>query len=189
MIGKRFGFLVVTQKSNHGWLCQCDCGAVSVVWKYRLLSGHTKSCGCRRVIVSTKHGKTHTRTWRAWEAMHQRCNNPNNQNYRHYGLRGITVCAEWKSFEAFLADMGEVPSKMSLGRIDNNKGYAKSNCRWETQKQQLNNRRNNVVFDYHGIRQTLTEWCESLGLNRNTVNNRYRKGWTVERILSTTMHP
>lgn len=50
--GCRFGFLVVTGKDNglkgayKRYECICDCGNVTWVQKSKLLSGHTRSCGC-----------------------------------------------------------------------------------------------------------------------------------------------
>ena len=53
------------------------------------------------------------------------------------------MCRRWKnSFENFLEDMGERPSKdYSIDRINNNSGYSKGNCNWVTKKTQANNRR------------------------------------------------
>lgn len=84
---------------------------------------------------------THKKTYDAWVRMHQRCNNPMATQYKDYGGRGIKVCASWKVYENFLADMGEAPEGHSLDRINNNKGYCKENCRWATAKQQAQNRR------------------------------------------------
>lgn len=88
----------------------------------------------------TAYGKK-TPLYSAWRDARNRCNNPNNKNYDRYGGRGITVCKRWDKFENFAVDMGPHPGKgLTLGRRDNNKGYSKANCNWETRKAQANNR-------------------------------------------------
>lgn len=51
--GRRFDMLIALEELPSGlrgtdrWLCQCDCGRQSDVWRYNLLRGAVGSCGCR----------------------------------------------------------------------------------------------------------------------------------------------
>lgn len=63
LCGKRFGRLVVVSReanSSNGhtcWKCMCDCGNETLVDGANLRNGHTKSCGCLRVISGKKNTK------------------------------------------------------------------------------------------------------------------------------------
>lgn len=82
----------------------------------------------------------------SWRAMWSRCTNPNRDDYERYGGRGITVCAEWKSFLQFISDMGVPPApKLTIEREDRNGNYEPKNCYWATRKQQAFNRDATIV--------------------------------------------
>lgn len=116
------------------WLCLCECGRHVQVRQIHLNNGHTKSCGClhKEAIKKavTKTGLSTSKVYNIWSNMRARCNNPKNVGYYLYGGRGITYDPKWETFEGFWEDMEDgYEDSLSLDRIDNNKGYYKSNCR------------------------------------------------------------
>lgn len=69
-----------------------------------------------------------------------------------YGGRGINMCDEWKnSFENFYSWAKENGYKenLTIDRIDVNGNYCPENCRWITNKEQQNNKRNNHIIEYN----------------------------------------
>lgn len=121
----------------------------------------------------------------AWRNMRRRCQNPKNPEYKNYGGRGITVCEEWRSFDAFYADMGDRPSpKHSLDRLDVNGPYAAFNCAWRTPVEQLNNMRKNRWLTFEGRTQTVAQWARETGLTPGCISGRMLLGWDTKRILT-----
>lgn len=132
------------------------------------------------------HGMTESKEYFAWVHMKGRCNNPKNEKYPNYGGRGIKVCDRWESsFESFLSDMGEAPTKKhTIDRIDVNGDYCPDNCRWATFKEQSLNKTNSVRLQFRGETKTLSEWCDELDLPRPAVEARISRGWTIEKALT-----
>jgi AraC-like DNA-binding protein len=59
------------------------------------------------------------------------------------------------------------------------------NCRWATRKQQHRNQRSNVWLTHNGRTLCVADWADKLGMSRSTLTMRLRRGWSVERALST----
>lgn len=167
------------------WLCRCDCGNEKIIRGDHLKSGHTKSCGC----LASKHGHykngEKAKIYQVWLNMIDRCTNPSNNYYNDYGGRGIIVCEEWRKFSNFSEDMCEVPAGLQIDRIDNDKGYYKSNCRWATTKQQSRNRRSNHRITHDGETHILVVWADKVGITADTIRMRLKRGWSTKRALTT----
>jgi hypothetical protein len=146
--------------------------------------------GTHKKIIPTRINGKLNRAYSKYRGMLARCLNPRNHNYEWYGGRGITVNESWRGeqgFDNFVRCMGEPPPKMTLGRIDNEKGYGPGNCRWETQKEQCQNRRpGGPPINSNSLRQKAL----SAGLPYHVVYLRIRRlGWAEERALSTPKNP
>jgi hypothetical protein len=122
--------------------------------------------------------KIYKNTNTSWEAMKARCSNPNNNRYKNYGGRGIKVCKRWMKFENFLKDMGLRPDGLSLDRINNNKNYIPSNCKWSTQKEQANNRKTNHNIKINGVTKNIKQWSELSGIKQTTILARLKYGYS-----------
>lgn len=140
----------------------------------------------------TDHGNltaSYPAEYKAWHAMIQRCENPKYSNYRTYGARGIRVCEEWKGpsgFRNFMAHVGPRPNNsMSIDRIDNNGNYEPGNVRWADDFTQNNNRSTSHYLTFDGRVQPIRAWAKEMGINEQTLHERLRRGWSVEKTLST----
>ena len=189
--GYRNNFLTVKEILDDTFvLCECDCGKVTKVRIEHLKSGHTKSCGCYQKKQTSKakrtHGREPKRLYSIWSNMKTRCYNKNTECYSGYGGRGITVCDEWKKFEAFRdwALSNGYSDDLTIDRIDNDGNYEPSNCRWATDDEQRNNTRRNHFLEYQGKRLTIKQWSLIVGISDKTIRDRInRYGWTTEEAL------
>jgi hypothetical protein len=130
-----------------------------------------------------KKGSVHP-LYKVWLAMKQRCTNPNNAHWADYGGRGIMLCGPWHTFEGFYADMWEgYATGLTLERIDNDKGYARDNCRWATRAEQTRNNRRNVWVTFRGKTQVLQDWAKELGVSRQAFYYWVKKGYSYDQAV------
>jgi len=196
-VGKEFGDLRVIGELATGergvkrksWICLCKCGSESIIDTHRLKSGLSIRCTwcakkasgvSQRTLAHYHSRKAHG----AWSALKNRCGNENYSSFSSYGGRGISYCERWESFDNFIADMGEPPTKShSLDRIDCDGNYSKENCRWATMKEQQNNRTNNVKFEFNGKEKTLAQWAGEYNIDYEVLRARYHRGLSPDKIL------
>ena len=134
---------------------------------------------------SIKHGFYGTPTYKSWDSMKQRCTNPKAKGSKNYLSRGIKICEKWLDFKGFYEDMGTRPEGMSLDRIDGSKEYCKENCKWSTQEEQQNNKRNNLNITYDNKTQSLAKWSKELGFHDSTLRNRINSNnWSIEKAFT-----
>lgn len=197
--GDRFGLLTVLEivriadSANHSYACArvlCDCGSINTTRTDSLLRG-SSPCRCvKRGRPRLPDARKRRRLYRIWVGMKSRCFTKSAKSYCHYGGRGITVCDEWHSYDAFerWAHNNGYDKELTLDRIDTNGDYCPENCRWATTLQQQNNRRSHVRLTVWGETKNLAEWSRDsrCKCKFGTLESRIRNfGWDVERAIST----
>lgn len=188
MLGRKFGRLTVIGYAGihttpcgtrrRLWKCRCDCGKEKIVHEPSLRNGSTKSCGCWKFQKikehNTTHGGSHDRLYGIWKSMKRRCNSPNDSHYEFYGGKGIRVCEEWNDYANFKrwayangydddAEFGDC----TIDRIDNDRDYEPSNCRWVNRTTQANNTSRNRYVEFQGKRLTIAEFASAMNIDKN----------------------
>lgn len=122
---------------------RCACHAEPMVKN----GGNSWRCAIKRreyarEYTRRRYATPRGRAYESWRAARARCTDPAHRDWSRYGGRGVTMCVRWRrSFAAFYADMGGRPKGRTLDRVNNERGYSPSNCRWATPKQQRANQR------------------------------------------------
>ncbi len=193
--GARYGFLVVIEEAERRLaasgqrcrrvLCQCDCGKHTTVNLNQVMHRSNPSCGCKRGGI-IKHGWSLHPLGKSWRALISRCENPCDASYGNYGGRGIDVCDEWHSVDAFvrwgLANGWR--SGLFIDRVDNDQGYHPANCRFVTATESQRNTRHNHNLTHDGMTLCLAAWSERTGLPYTTILSRIKLGWTAKDALT-----
>ena len=111
---------------------------------------------------------SHLRIYKIFIGMHSRCEHTTCSHYENYGGRGISVCDEWSGNDGFFyfykwSMENGYSNKLSIDRIDNEKGYCPENCRWATTDEQMRNRRTSKSFIYNGKTVSLNDIAKKNG--------------------------
>jgi hypothetical protein len=128
------------------------------------------------------------RLYQIWNGMKQRCSNKHHMGYHNYGGRGIMVCNEWgeySNFQKWAINSG-YENDLTIDRIDNEKDYAPSNCRWVPRSVQGMHTRRTRPIAFNGTAKTVAEWSRVTGIPYGTLSARLnRHGWPIEKAITT----
>jgi len=102
----------------------------------------------------------------------------------------VKICEDWldseNGFHNFLKDMGPRPSKtITLDRIDNSKGYEKSNCRWASRSIQNHNKSKRCTASgsaFIGVSLSFDKWTVQ---STTPVGLRIRERFRTEQDAAT----
>lgn len=121
--------------------------------------------------------------YKRWQAMRTRTTNPNYHGHQHYLDKQINsdefqyfidfYDAMYKSYKALADKIG--PENTSLERIDNNKPYCKTNCKWIPKQDQPKNTSRIAKFEvtfpdgHKEIHHNVREFAITHNLDANTI--------------------
>ena len=134
--------------------------------------------------------KSRTRFYRTWDNMKKRVR-VYSKHHKHY--MNINVSSAWYNFDHFFNDMYDSYCKhvkkrgeenTTLERKDRLGDYCKENCIWATKKTQSNNTSRNRFLTLNGKTLSVSQWARKIGVTRQTLNNRLKKNWPLEKALT-----
>lgn len=118
------------------------------------------------------------RLMKIYSSMVRRCHEKNDKRFRFYGDIGVTVCDEWlndrQKFNDWAIANGYT-DKLTIDRINPDKGYSPENCRWITAKENSKWKSTTHFITVDGITDSGRGWSRKLGLAINYINRYIRK--------------
>lgn len=145
---------------------------------------------CAKLGLQEKHHNlSNTNIFNKYSKMIERCINPNCRNFHNYGGRGISVCQEWlddfMNFYNWSIENG-YKQGLTIDRIDNDGNYCPENCKWSTNLEQQNNKRNSFRVTAFGETKTTAEWSRDprCKVNVSCLRQRLHKGWSSEEAIT-----
>jgi len=144
------------------------------------------------------HGAWSHPLYATWRGAINRCDNKKQSGYKDYGGRGIKMCVGFRSDPfLFFETLGPRPRDHQLDRIDNDGHYScgqceqciknnwKMNIHWATARENCRNRRSNRPLTFNGKTMLLSDWAAELGISMKRLHARLKRGWSIEKTLST----
>lgn len=165
--------------------CLCRCPICNKEYILRYSNALHSKYGCHHCYLKKlmknpiiiKHNMTNTKIYKCWQDMKARCYDIKKHQFNDWGGRGISVCEDWKndfmSFYNWAINNG-YQEDLTIDRIDVNKGYYPSNCRWVSRHIQSANRRvfknNKSGFVGVSYEKDKKKWRASINVNKHKYN-------------------
>lgn len=180
-------------------LYKCSCGTIKEIVIAKAKNGHTISCGCyAKENPTVLHGLHWHPLYKTFYNIKKRCYEESCKAYRDYGGRGVRICEEWLknpiSFVKWGIDKGWtkglevdkdiIPKRLGIPALL----YSPEMCSIVTRKDNQNAKRNNRVICFNGVVKNISQWSECVGIDRCTLLNRLKKGWSVDETLMTPLY-
>lgn len=198
--GQVFGMLTViselpAENKSRIFKCLCSCGCECKRTIKALIKKSISSCGCyqkkfnnspRENQRSENYGYVGTRLYEIWLGMKKRCYNKNSRAYKWYGGKGIIIFDEWKNRFLTFRDWSlknGYKENLTIDRIDSNKNYEPSNCRWIPFEDQNRNKNNNRKVIFNEKEMCVSEVSRITGKPYTTIIKRLNNGLTLTEAL------
>jgi len=169
---KRFGLFLCSycnkkvEKPYESGLIYKSCGCST----YKISSESLIKHGdCKRSIKNKNGNRKVNRLYQIYNGMIDRCYNEKNKDYHIYGNKNIKVCDEWlNSYEKFKKWLlnNNYQDYLTIDRINNDKDYEPSNCKFSTRAQQVQNS-SKAKLNWNSVR--LIRRLFKNGLNRKQI--------------------
>ena len=179
-------------KTNHRYsMFRCNiCGRVLCIAENQIVK-YAKAKICHH-SPSVGRPIKNKRLRSIFNGMYRRCYSPKDKDYHVYGNKGIRICNAWINdpslFEKWSYENGYT-DELTIDRIDPDKSYKPSNCRWVTFSDNAKFRSITNVYTVHGITDSGKGWAKRLGIPINRINIMTRKYGreTVTRYIKNTL--
>lgn len=189
VVGEAKRRILPSGQVNRFALCKCVCGKVKEIRLLHLVRLRTRSCGC--IMKGFRGGVSSEPLYKKWKGMKDRCK-PIHIDRHIYFDRGIKLCDEWENdynaFKDWAIANGYDPV-LAIDRKDNEKGYSPSNCRFVTDVENANNRRNTFFIIYKGESRPLAlvirEKYKDDMLHYPAILRRIKRGWSHDKAIDT----
>ena len=165
------GYTIISYLGNGRYETICNTCNKHRKWMTRSIIEH-KTCSH---IYKWQYPELHT----LFKMMYARCYLPYTDSYKYYGGRSIKIEDCWLNnhgyFEEWCIENG-YEHGLQIDRIDVNSNYGPSNCRFVSNIDNQNNKRNNLYLTANGITLTASEWRRKLNIHGTcTIHEYYRR--------------